>query len=404
MYPDDIYTDGVQYYGVGDGSAAATEMDAGAIETLKRLKGNPEGIVTIYRAVPDTINTINPGDWVTISENYAKDHAEDTGWHVISEEVRAKDIYTDGDSLHEWGYHPAIFTDTSPPTKATTSTQVETFLDRGSKRLNEVEKLEFLDDIEVEIPDIYQSAIGDFRKKKKKITTAALYSVVKAKLMGRKKYLTRQSIEKTLKWSPRAGVFHQELESLGFKWVGDNKISRSEGDFSPSFSEYYRHKDTGKTVRLSDHEPAQVRSTGRDVELHPGSFDSDKDALKALQDISTQETLESLMDSLSGDGIKLEAYESQRGGLEVIDLSLIEIPKPARKSGAGSKIMGELTDFADRHGKTIVLTPSTDFGATSVGRLVRFYKRFGFVENKGRNKNFKFRESMFREPNPAGRQ
>jgi hypothetical protein len=53
--------------------------------------------------------------------------------------------------------------------------------------------------------------------------------------------------------------------------------------------------------------------------------------------------------------------------------------------------MRELCDFADRHGVEIRLTPSSkgDHGATtSRGRLIRFYKRFGFVEEKRRPGDF----------------
>ena len=35
---------------------------------------------------------------------------------------------------------------------------------------------------------------------------------------------------------------------------------------------------------------------------------------------------------------------------------------------------------------------------TSQARLKKFYKKFGFVENKGRNKDFEISELMYREP------
>ena len=42
-------------------------------------------------------------------------------------------------------------------------------------------------------------------------------------------------------------------------------------------------------------------------------------------------------------------------------------------------------------------TPSSDFGSSKT-RLTKFYKRFGFVNNKGRNKNFAFKDTMIRNP------
>ncbi len=54
--------------------------------------------------------TINPGDWVTICRRYAKEHGEanlQSGYSILSKTVKAKDLYTGGDSIHEWGYHPS---------------------------------------------------------------------------------------------------------------------------------------------------------------------------------------------------------------------------------------------------------------------------------------------------------
>jgi len=52
---------------------------------------------------------INSGDWVTINREYAKKHGEDNlrnVYRIISKTVKAKDLYTDGGSIHEWGYNP----------------------------------------------------------------------------------------------------------------------------------------------------------------------------------------------------------------------------------------------------------------------------------------------------------
>jgi predicted GNAT superfamily acetyltransferase len=92
-------------------------------------------------------------------------------------------------------------------------------------------------------------------------------------------------------------------------------------------------------------------------------------------------------------GVDLGIYEGDKH----ITLSKIIVPKDARGSGQGTKVMKDLTDYADTKGKRIVLTPSKDYGG-SVARLKEFYKRFGFVENSGRNKDFSTRESMYREP------
>lgn len=66
--------------------------------------------------------------------------------------------------------------------------------------------------------------------------------------------------------------------------------------------------------------------------------------------------------------------------------------------GYGSDLMKDLCSYADSKNKTIILTPSEDFGS-SVKDLIKFYKKFGFVENKGKNKIFGIFETMYRLPN-----
>lgn len=107
-------------------------------------------------------------------------------------------------------------------------------------------------------------------------------------------------------------------------------------------------------------------------------------------------TLESLRQQWTDAGI--DNFISERDGS--IHLSKIVVPKDDRSTGKGTKAMQALIDYADRTGQRITLTPSGDFGGNKK-RLVQFYKRFGFVENKGKNKDFTTMESMFR---PAPKQ
>lgn len=82
-------------------------------------------------------------------------------------------------------------------------------------------------------------------------------------------------------------------------------------------------------------------------------------------------------------------------------LDSIRVAKDARKEGVGSAVMQEITDYADAHGLRIVLTPGQKddgHGTTSRSRLVKFYKRFGFYENRGRKKDFTISAGMIRDP------
>src|SRR5215217_3809489 len=92
-------------------------------------------------------------------------------------------------------------------------------------------------------------------------------------------------------------------------------------------------------------------------------------------------------------GLKLDLL----GNGPTVTLSRIELPKDGRNQGTGTKIMQAITGWADANGKQLALTASSDFGGTK-GRLVDFYKRFGFVENKGKNRDFEVSEAMYRQP------
>lgn len=69
-----------------------------------------------------------------------------------------------------------------------------------------------------------------------------------------------------------------------------------------------------------------------------------------------------------------------------------------QKKGNGTRFMQDFTQKADKEGWTLALTPDDSFGATSISRLKKFYKRFGFKENKGKNADLTINESMIRKP------
>lgn len=88
-----------------------------------------------------------------------------------------------------------------------------------------------------------------------------------------------------------------------------------------------------------------------------------------------------------------------------VELRDIRLPMDERNRGAGTAFMRDLVRYADDNGKTVTVTPARkgDYGdnAISHSRLIDFYKRFGFVENKGRNKDYSISDSMIRRPQKA---
>jgi 2'-5' RNA ligase/ADP-ribose pyrophosphatase YjhB (NUDIX family) len=100
FFPPDVY-DRPHYYG----------GDPAAWQKMRDAKGDPDRRVMMYRAMPAPHHKINPGDWVSLSKDYALEHAqEQRGDHyaVLKSRVRAGDLRNDGNDLHEWTYHGPV--------------------------------------------------------------------------------------------------------------------------------------------------------------------------------------------------------------------------------------------------------------------------------------------------------
>lgn len=164
VYPDDIYTlplaRAAQYYGAGESG------DIEMVSVIRHFRNRPKGKVKVYRAVPKSASktkeakireleghlksilrrgkipkgwssyeqisgelerlrgaqeevpsaqtkkiAINPGDWVTLYRPYAKEHGESSlrgEYSILSRVVRAEELFTDGNSLYEWGWDPLV--------------------------------------------------------------------------------------------------------------------------------------------------------------------------------------------------------------------------------------------------------------------------------------------------------
>ncbi|TQJ66568.1 hypothetical protein FBY31_0603 [Arthrobacter sp. SLBN-100] len=86
VFPDDVY-EHPEYVGSG-------EVDEETMAQLLKAKGNPDATVRIYRALPPGLDQINKADWVTLSEEYARQHAiqdddEANDWPIIHAAVRS---------------------------------------------------------------------------------------------------------------------------------------------------------------------------------------------------------------------------------------------------------------------------------------------------------------------------
>jgi len=94
------------------------------------------------------------------------------------------------------------------------------------------------------------------------------------------------------------------------------------------------------------------------------------------------------------EGLELYMYYSKN--TNTIEISKIALEKQNQKKGTGSAIMKKITDFADSKNIILTLSPSTDFGGSSVSRLRSFYSKFGFIKYSGRKANSRLSAAMYR--------
>lgn len=106
IYPEDIYgPNGANLYG-----GAFPDLAQKAVAIFRKLRNKPDSELTVYRAVPRGKN-IKEGDWVTILPEYAKIHGDSwlkDGYEIATKKVKAKELFNEGNSLLEFGYHSKL--------------------------------------------------------------------------------------------------------------------------------------------------------------------------------------------------------------------------------------------------------------------------------------------------------
>ena len=176
--------------------------------------------------------------------------------------------------------------------------------------------------------------------------------------------------------------------------LSNDFYSGHEGTFLENLKKITKHDavivknhDTGHVIVNVFH-PTQIKSAIGNT----GEFSKKKQNITEST-LSVKDEVDSFRHKWNEKGVQNFVYAHPG----VISLSQIVVPKAVRSKGIGSAFMQELTDIADKHNHRVVLSPSSDFGGTK-SRLISFYKKHGFVENKGKNKDYTVSETMIRDP------
>lgn len=80
--------------------------------------------------------------------------------------------------------------------------------------------------------------------------------------------------------------------------------------------------------------------------------------------------------------VEIDAYETKNK----IEIMKIEVSKDQRNKGIGTNIIKKIQDYASGVKKPIVIRPQAEKGYKN--KLNNFYKKLGFVDNKGKNIDF----------------
>lgn len=102
-FPSDVYDHPEYYWHSGQ------DYDRESAQIIKRLRGKPNAMVTIYRAAPPGVTAFDTGNWVAVSETYCRQHAmqgdgASSDWPVYSASVPAHTVLSGGNDIVEYGY------------------------------------------------------------------------------------------------------------------------------------------------------------------------------------------------------------------------------------------------------------------------------------------------------------
>ena len=125
-------------------------------------------------------------------------------------------------------------------------------------------------------------------------------------------------------------------------------------------------------------------------------FGTGSHGVGGLAGIVSREGLGKVLEDIAAKGIDIEA--SANPSLNRITLSKLIVPKAMRGEGIGSQAMQDLGRYADQEQALVQLTPSKDYGASSLKRLIDFYKNLGYEQNVGPSRDLSLTESMYRTP------
>ena len=170
------------------------------------------------------------------------------------------------------------------------------------------------------------------------------------------------------------------------KFITGKNLTFKDKKYPNLYFEVLRIDNKSKLVTLKILSPKELFGKELDVPfktIRRGPF------LKTDTSVLGEGKIDSELESKYGVSVDVFEYPTH------LELKRIVVPDDKRGMGIGTDVMNDLIKYAVKNNKDIFTTPSSDFGGTK-SRLVKFYKSFGFKNNKGSKRDFRSRESMVR--------
>ena len=196
------------------------------------------------------------------------------------------------------------------------------------------------------------------------------------------------------KWISTVGIEH--VESFDF---GANKGEHASDGRAKLYTRFAKQLASKLGWRL-EQSTTSDRSTAFFKLTNPKPVPREQEYWDKMEE-TVNENVSALQAELEQKYNLKSLFLADMGKRNAIELHSIIVNKEEQGEGTGSKVMQEIIAYADDNGKIVVLDPGLldkQHGTTSQSRLRKFYKRFGFIDNKGRNKNYEFRNLMIRYP------
>ncbi len=193
--------------------------------------------------------------------------------------------------------------------------------------------------------------------------------------------------------------FRNDSKASKFREFLDDVNGTSEKLPEKSFQTKEAIRQTGVAARMVVIDKAGAEKVTTPSHTAEKAKKGPETKLNIKEDVSPL-SLEAFQKRWEDKGVDVYLYEYSKDKKD-IKLDNLVVPKDLRKQGVGSKFMEELTEWADSNDKRIILTlgqKDDALGTTSSTRLKKFYGRFGFVKNFGRNKDYRISASMYRRP------